>query len=354
MSPTRNIAAGWKATPDHWRQFLEFVRDRSVDWTSYENAFVQVYGERPPIREVLERCRSGDSSDEGDFRRLFVFQDEDAGNFARFQAKYNMLVAASNWAAFTRGGSPSSSVTSEVCRFMRQILERQRREGIPHAEQRMTLHPRFTPTQAAELLRGMLATYSEYESSDIQPRLAISLPWSDPWPHWKVVRKAALGPNGRLLTGIDFCSLEEGYPPKDKREFFGAVVEVCPISNHRIGGISDGKHHPVRQLVDFGIPFVVGSDDPGIFDTTLNDEIKSAIAISGLPRGVLRRPCRKGLAVTKRGVDRTAANSPAPRRAGEFRLQAATLTLIFSRCLCRLGVCSGHTPEISGFLPSPQ
>ena len=109
----------------HWRQFLEFVRDRPVDWTSYENAFLEAYGQQPPIREVLERSRSGDPSDEGDFRRLFVFQDEDAGNFARFQAKYNMLVAASNWAAFTRGGSSSSSVITEVCRFMRQILERQ-------------------------------------------------------------------------------------------------------------------------------------------------------------------------------------------------------------------------------------
>ncbi len=408
----------------HWRQFLDFIRTRSVNWTSYENAFLEAYGEPPPIREVLNRCRAGHPSDEGEFRGLFVFRDEDAGNFAKFQAKYNMLVAASNWAAFAQGGSSSSEVVTEVCRFMRRILERQRRENIAYAEQRMTLHPRFTPTEAAELLRGMLATYAEYEDSDVQPRLAISLPRSDPWPHWEVVREAALGPNGHLLTGIDFCYLEEGYPPKDKREFFravkdfnqthperalailyhvgesfndkslesavrwvheaaemgvhrlghaialgvnpdmygvhtrqesvaeridqlhydlrhrdglgemgvqvdveaaseelerlknmpqeegikveyddgkleevrrrqryaasriselGSVVEVCPTSNRRIGGISDGKHHPVRQFADFGIPFVVGSDDPGIFDTTLNDEIKSAIAIAGLP-----------------------------------------------------------------------
>ena len=288
----------------------------------------------------------------------------------------------------------------------------------------MTLHAGFTPAEAAELLRGMLDTYAEYEDSDIQPRLAISLPRSDPWPHWEVVREAALDANGHLLTGIDFCYLEEGYPPKDKGEFvgvvkefnrehperalavlyhvgesfsdkslesavrwvheaaemgvhrlghaialgvspdlygvhtrqesvaervdqlhydlrnrdglgemgvqvdvgavseelerlksmpqediieveyddrrlaevrnrqryaadcireLGSVVEVCPTSNRRIGGISDGNHHPVRQLVDFGVPFVVGSDDPGIFDTTLDDEIRSAIAMARLP-----------------------------------------------------------------------
>ena len=408
----------------HWRQFLEFIRNRPVDWTSYENAFLEAYGERLPLREVLDRCNPGNPAAEQEFRRLFVFQDEDAGNFARFQAKYNMLVAGSNWAAFTQGNSPPSAVVTEVCGFMRQILARQLKEGVAYAEQRMTLHSRFTPAEAAELLRSMLATYSEYEDSDIQPRLAISLPRQDPWPHWEVVKGAALGPNGHLLTGIDFCHLEEGYPPRDKREFFeavkdfnqqhpeqalailyhvgesfndkslesavrwvheaaemgvhrlghaivlgvspdrygvhtrhesvaeridqlnydvrhregltsfgvpvdslaisreleqlgsmspeglvtieydelrleevrhrqryvanciialGSVVEVCPTSNRRIGGISDANHHPIRQLIEFGVPFVVGSDDPGIFDTTLDREIKSAIAIAGLP-----------------------------------------------------------------------
>ncbi len=408
----------------NWRQFLEFVRTRSVDWASYENSFLDAYGQRPPIREVLERCYKGTPEGEGEFRRLFVFQDDDAGNFARFQAKFNMLIAGSNWAAFTQGGSSSAAVVTEVCSFMRQILASQRKENITYAEQRMTLHSRFTKAEAAELLRSMLATYAEYRDSDIQPRLAISLSRDDPWPHWEVVKEAALGPNGHLLTGIDFCYLEEGYPPKEKREFFaavkdfnqkhperalallyhvgesfedkslesavrwvheaaemgvhrlghaialgvnpdmygvhtrhesvaeridqlnydlrhrdgltatgvqvdslpiskelerlgrmhpetlikieyddgrleevrrrqryaatcikalGSVVEVCPTSNRRIGGISDGKHHPIRQFADFGVPFVVGSDDPGIFDTTLADEIKSAITIAGFP-----------------------------------------------------------------------
>ena len=395
-----------------------------MDWTSYENSFLDAYGERPRIREVLERCNPGSPEAEREFRRLFVFQDADAGNFARFQAKFNLVVAGSNWAAFTQGGSSPSFVVTEVCSFMRRILARQREENVAYAEQRMTLHSRFTPTEAAELLRSMLATYSEYEGSGIQPRLAISLSRDDPWPHWEVVREAALGANGHLLTGIDFCYLEEGHPPKQKREFFeavkdfnqkhperalallyhvgesfddkslesavrwvheaaemgvhrlghaialgvnpdmygvhtrhesvaeridqlnydlryrdgltlmgvpvdveavstelgqlgsmspenlvkidyddgrleevrrrqryaatcikglGSVIEVCPTSNRRIGGISDGRHHPVRQFSDFGVPFVVGSDDPGIFDTTLADEIKSAIAIAGLP-----------------------------------------------------------------------
>ena len=63
----------------------------------------------------------------------------------------------------------------------------------------------------------------------------------------------------------------------------GTVIEVCPTSNRRIGGISDPNHHPLVQFVDYDVPFVIGTDDPGIFDTTLTDEIRSAIEIAGLP-----------------------------------------------------------------------
>ena len=60
----------------------------------------------------------------------------------------------------------------------------------------------------------------------------------------------------------------------DRIKATGAVVEVCPTSNRRIGGIDDPDHHPVHRFLEWGVPFVVGSDDPGIFDTTLADEIR--------------------------------------------------------------------------------
>ena len=63
----------------------------------------------------------------------------------------------------------------------------------------------------------------------------------------------------------------------------GSVIEVCPTSNIRIAGITENEHHPIRRFVEFGVPFVVGSDDPGIFDTTLAAEIEFAVAIAGLP-----------------------------------------------------------------------
>ena len=408
----------------HWKHFLEFVKDRSVDWTPYELSFREAYGELPAVHEILDRYNLGRPGAENEFRRLFVFQDEDGGNFARFQAKYNMLNCGIKRATLGEEGSAFSTLVYGVCHFMHQILKRQLAENIGYAEQRMTLPSGFTRDQARQMLLAMLDAYSEYEGSDIQPRLAVSLSRDNPWPGWEVTREVALGPSGHLLTGIDFCYLEEGHPPKEQREFFeavkefnrahperalailyhvgesfsdkslesavrwvheaaemgvhrlghaialgvspdrygvhsrresvaermdqfrydlrnreglsklgvpvddqaiaqemdrlrslprqalltvhydeqrlkemrlrqryaagcisalGSVVEICPTSNRRVGGISRPEHHPIVQLCEWGVPFVVGSDDPGIFDTTLAKEIEVAISLSGLP-----------------------------------------------------------------------
>jgi hypothetical protein len=64
----------------------------------------------------------------------------------------------------------------------------------------------------------------------------------------------------------------------------GAVIEVCPTSNRRIGDIDDPGHHPVHRFLEHGLPVVVASDDPGIFDTTLESEIEWVERHAGLER----------------------------------------------------------------------
>ena len=148
-----------------------------------------------------------------------------------------MLVAGSAWSTFSRGDVALSEVAEEVSHFMRQILERQLKEDISYAEQRMTLNPRFTQFQARELLHKMLGTYHEYEGSKIQPRLAISLSRDDPWVHWEVIKKIALGKYGHLLTAIDFCFFEEGYPPKGQARILpGREGFQFPLSGTSFGG----------------------------------------------------------------------------------------------------------------------
>ena len=387
--------------------YLDFVRSRDVDWEHYESAYHAAYGVATPARDILERCRSGEPAAEEEFHRLFVFGDDDAGSFQRFQAKMNMIVG----------------ILHELPTWVHKIIDAQRRQSVRYAEQRDLIGGTLKGGQARDHLSAILEEYSKYSDSEFQPRLAPSLPRGDPWPYWEITRELALGPNGHLLTGIDFCYIEEGHPPKEKRELFaevrdfnrrhperalailyhvgesfedkslesairwvheaaelgahrlghaialgvdpdvygkhersetvaeridqlrhdlhhaeglrrhgvhidvqeirkeladveamegdsevtrnyddagldvvrapqryamecirslGAVVEVCPTSNRRIGGISSHHHYPVHRFIENDVPFVVASDDPGIFGTTLADEIDWVVQAADL------------------------------------------------------------------------
>ncbi len=387
--------------------YLEFVRNLDVDWDRYEAAYYAAYGVPAPLHDILGRYRSGEPAAEEEFRRLFVFGDDDAGNFQRFQAKMNMIVG----------------IAGEIRTWVHKIIGTQQRQSVRYAEQRELIGAGLKGAQAKDHVTAILEEYAKYANSEFEPRLAPSLPRGDPWPSWEITKELALGPNGHLLTGIDFCYLEEGHPPKEKNELFaevrdfnrrhperalailyhvgesfedkslesairwvheaaelgahrvghaialgidpdvygqhqrtepvgeridqilydvhhaqglrrhgvnvnlpeiqkelaeiralpsdselarsydhagldevrgrqryamesirslGTIVEVCPTSNRRIGGISSPHHHPVHRFIENDVPFVVASDDPGIFDTTLADEIGWVVQAAGL------------------------------------------------------------------------
>ncbi len=62
------------------------------------------------------------------------------------------------------------------------------------------------------------------------------------------------------------------------------VLEVCPASNLRTGALrcqlgTDApslREHPLPQLVRHGIPVVLSTDDPSMFDTSLREEYRHA------------------------------------------------------------------------------
>lgn len=55
----------------------------------------------------------------------------------------------------------------------------------------------------------------------------------------------------------------------------GVCIEVCPTSNLSAHlGYKNYSEHPINRLIEFGIPFVVCTDDFGIFGKTLKQEIE--------------------------------------------------------------------------------
>jgi aminodeoxyfutalosine deaminase len=53
----------------------------------------------------------------------------------------------------------------------------------------------------------------------------------------------------------------------------GIPLEVCPTSNICLGVYADISNHPFTHLHAAGIPVTVNSDDPPLFNTTLNREV---------------------------------------------------------------------------------
>jgi hypothetical protein len=203
--------------PDFLRHLA--TRER-VDWDGYEAEMSAAYGVVPPTREIVGRFRAGDPSAERRFRELFVFGDADGGNFARFQAKMSLLRAGST--LYDPLGTPAEA-RAELATVTARVGAGHRRRGVSYAEHRLLLDDLPQP-RARVALETVLAAYATGRPG-LTERLAVSLDRADPWAGWDLVRELALGPSGRALSGVDFCHVEEGHPPRRKAAFFAAVRE---------------------------------------------------------------------------------------------------------------------------------
>lgn len=380
----------------------------TVLWDLYETRVEAAFGAVPPTREIVERYRRRHDV-AAEFEELFVFGDADGGNFDRFSAKFALLVVGSS----IQDLDEVAGIQEEVAGFAASIRAGHIANGVSYAEQRLMLDADLNSPRDRAVIDTLLEAYSAADSR-VTERLALSLHRSDPWAGWERVQELVFGPHGSMITGIDFCNVEEGHPPKEKATFFaavkdfnaahperalailyhvgesfrdkslesavrwvqeaaelgahrlghaialgidpdvygphsrqecvaerrdqiaydlehkhglralgveidvaalnneaselatmldeaiitidyddahldqvrlrqdyamtrvratGAVVEVCPTSNRRIGGIEDPRHHPVHRFLAHELRVVVASDDPGIFGTTLDAEL---------------------------------------------------------------------------------
>ncbi|MET0532782.1 MAG: adenosine deaminase [Steroidobacter sp.] len=55
------------------------------------------------------------------------------------------------------------------------------------------------------------------------------------------------------------------------------ALTVCPLSNLKLGGVSDLRSHPLRQMLDLGLRATVNSDDPAYFGGYVVDNLLAVV-----------------------------------------------------------------------------
>lgn len=72
----------------------------------------------------------------------------------------------------------------------------------------------------------------------------------------------------------------------------GIPLTVCPLSNVRLGVVTDMARHPLRDLMDAGLKVTVNSDDPAYFGGYIDENYRTAAAALELSVDAVRRLAR--------------------------------------------------------------
>ena len=193
---------------------LELGRDyyEKIDWSLFVDSFERAYSKRPdPValfREALHKqCLDPIAAH-------YVYGAEDGGDFARFQAKFNMAICIYRY--WWKG-------LDKVEEIWRRVVAHHRREGLRYVEYRVMAPYDHTQPEAFAQFHQLVARFLQQASDPgFEARYLIGLPRWAPLECYQLVQRL-LDENEDLIptvVGLDFCHFEEGYPPASTHAFF--------------------------------------------------------------------------------------------------------------------------------------
>lgn len=83
----------------------------------------------------------------------------------------------------------------------------------------------------------------------------------------------------------------------------GVTLEVCPVSNVRLGVYRDLSAVPLRTLREAGVPVALGADDPLLFGARLLDQYELARAVHGFDDAELAELARASVRASRAPSD---------------------------------------------------
>ena len=197
----------------------------NVDWALFREAHHRVYPEAAVDPIDLFRTAVREGSPEP-LRRHYLHGEADGPDFDRFMTKMNLLVCLyRHW----------RDVLGREHELVQRIVERHRAEGLRYVEYRSIFPPGASadPSAFISFHRANAEILKKASTVDFTAKYIPSLPRWEPLTGYDLVRQL-LADNPDLsdtIVGLDFCNIEEGYPPKGTRSFFerlGVDNRACP------------------------------------------------------------------------------------------------------------------------------
>jgi adenosine deaminase len=72
-------------------------------------------------------------------------------------------------------------------------------------------------------------------------------------------------------------------------------LEICPTSNLKTGSVDQIENHPIRLARDLGLNFSISTDDPGVFECSMNSEYELVANTFGFTEADFRKIYQNGL-----------------------------------------------------------
>lgn len=196
LSPDMLFEIGRKNPRPKWERFLDF----------YE----MQYGTK-----INPDTFWNDYAEPEKFKELYLFNHR--APFACFQAKFNLIIALIQFDE------------KEIFFVSKEVALQHFKEGVNYAEYRLMFSPFETKQNYYSKIKAACngLKYAEMETGNsMTARLILSLHRDGNYEeayHWLKEFQNSDPIVSNYLVGIDFCNVEEGNPPKLKKDFFERV-----------------------------------------------------------------------------------------------------------------------------------